>query len=87
MADLEKKLRGFDLYKFNVDKLLAMIEPDLPDLTPVNIDAAIKAFVPNLCCITNPVAIVYRHRVCQTCFERLRAQYTIDAWTLGGGTA
>jgi len=63
-----------------------MRDEDLPDFTPTHINSAIKEFIPNLCCEVNPTVIVYRKRVCQRCFDVLRASYGADAWMLGGGS-
>jgi len=64
--------------------MVAIDPEDLPNMTPVYIDVSIKAFKTKLCCRVNPVAIVYKKVVCQTCFERLRAGYTRGAWDIGG---
>jgi hypothetical protein len=69
-----------------VDILLAMMSPDLPDMTPVLVDANIKEFVSKLCCTVNPVAVIYKKQVCQRCFELLRASYIYPEWDLGGGS-
>ena len=77
----------YNLFKFDVDRLLAihkMIDDrDLPDMTPVLVDANIKSFVSQLCCTVNPVAIIYKKIVCQRCFELLRASYIYPEWDLG----
>lgn len=69
-----------------IQKAYGMIDPDseLPDMTPVFVDAVIKAFRTKLCCTVNPIAVVYKKIVCQDCFERLRASYSRDTWDIGG---
>ena len=54
----------------------------LPDLTPKYIDIVVKTFVPNLCCEVHPVAIVRSNHICQRCFERLKEEYSGDAWSI-----
>lgn len=81
-----------DLAKLNsysnegITLLMQMMGPDLPDMTPVLVDVNIKAFVSQLCCTVNPVAIIYKKIVCQRCFELLRASYIYPEWDLGGGS-
>lgn len=54
----------------------------LVNLTPQFVDAAIKAFVPNLCCEVNPVAVILKQHICQLCFKKLKEEYTGSEWDI-----